>query len=370
MSSYWQHETLYFDAEGYFRALQRDIQAAKSSLVLETYIFNNDTIGGKIVAALQAAAGRGVSVRVLFDAIGSREQGEQIADQLEQSGIDVRIYHPLPWRFSSHRRSRRKGEWYEKFFKFFWRINRRNHRKLCVIDNEIAWVGSFNITDAHFGSNGVAWKDLAVRVRDKNVNNLQQSFEQIWQRTDRKIHFRRLRNFLSNQTRSMRQEKNAGLINLINRARVRVWITNAYFSPSRSFLKALRDADKRGVSVRIMVPQKSDLFFFPALSSTYYADLLKAGVRIYEYRAAVVHEKSMLIDETAIVGSTNLNYRSFFHDLELDVLLNKPQTIHDMEFKFIDELKFCQEITAPRLQHYPRRLLISGWVARLLRYWL
>ena len=370
MKSYWQQETLYFDAESYFHALLQDINRARSSLILETYIFNSDGIGEKIIAALLAASRRGVSVRVLFDAIGSREHGDQIADHLEQAGIDVKVFRPLPWRFASHRRSLLQGEWYEKVFNFIWRINKRDHRKLCVIDNEVAWVGSFNITDAHFGSNGVAWKDLAVRVCDENVGDLQQSFEQIWQRIDSKNRYRRMRNFFSNHTRSMRKRKNAGLITLIKHAKIRIWITNAYFSPSRSLLRALQDADRRGISVRIIVPQKSDLFFFPALSSTYYADLLKAGVRIYEYGAAIVHEKSMLIDETVIVGSTNLNYRSFFHDLELDVLLNQPQTTLDMELKFVDDLKLCQEITAPRLQHYPRILLVLGWLARLLRYWL
>lgn len=370
MKTYWQQETLYFDAESYFHALVQDIEQAKNSLALETYIFNRDATGEKIITALLAAHHRGVSIRVLIDAIGSREHGEEIASQLEQAGIEVRIFRPLPWRFGTHRWALLQGEWHKKLFNFFWRINKRNHRKLCVIDGKIAWVGSFNITDDHFGSDGIAWKDLAARVCDDNVDKLQQSFDQIWRRIDTKNRYRRVRNFFSNHSRYMRMEKNAALINLIYSAKVRVWITNAYFSPSHSLLKALRDADQRGVSVQIIVPQKSDLFFFPALSSTYYADLLKAGVRIYEYGARILHEKSMLIDNKAIIGSTNLNYRSFFHDLELDVLLNQAKTIRDMEYKFIDELKLCQEITVPRLQQYPPVLLMLGWLARILRYWL
>lgn len=168
----------------------------------------------------------------------------------------------------------------------------------------------------------------------------------------------------------MRREKNARLASLIHQAKNRVWITNAYFSPSRTFLKSLTRAVTRGVSVQIMVPGKSDIAFFPALTSTYYADLLKAGVHIHEFKGKILHEKSMLIDQMAIVGSTNLNYRSFFHDLELDVLLNNPDTIKKLERRFIDDLSQCDEITAPRLRRYPLFFRMIGWFSWLFRYWL
>ncbi len=370
MKPYWQQETLYFDARSYFDALLQDIQKAKSSLVLETYIFNKDAIGKTVINALIQAAGRGVSIRVLMDGIGSHADEEEIANELESAGVDVRIFRPLPWRFSLHRRGLLQGEWHQKLSNFFWRINKRNHRKLCIIDNQIAWIGSFNITQDHFGSNGNSWKDLAARVCDENVNKLQQSFDQIWQRVDTKRRYPRIRGFFSNHSILLRMEKNSSLIQLIASAKTRVWITNAYFSPSFTLLKALKRADAIGVSVRIVVPAKSDLFFFPALSSTYYADLLKAGVRIFEYQGKILHEKSMLIDNCAIVGSTNLNYRSFLHDLELDVLLNQPKTIDDMEKNFLDALEHSREITAPYLSRYPLSLRILGWLSRLLRYWL
>jgi len=370
MKPYWQQETLYFDAKNYFDALLEDIQQAKSSLVLETYIFNNDAIGKIIISALKEAASRGVAIRVLMDGIGSSKDGEEIANDLESAGIDACIFRPLPWRFSLHRRGLLQGKWHEKISNFFWRINKRNHRKVCIIDNQIAWVGSFNITQDHFGSDGNSWKDLAARVSDENVTKLQQSFDQIWRRVDSRRRYPRLRGFFSNHSILLRMEKNSSLIQLISNARNRVWITNAYFSPSFTFLRTLKRANAAGVSVRIIVPEKSDIFFFPALSSTYYADLLKAGVRIFEYQGKILHEKSMLIDNCAIVGSTNLNYRSFLHDLELDVLLSHPKTIHDMEKNFQDALEHSHEITAPYLLRYPLLLRILGWLSRPLRYWL
>ncbi len=370
MKYFWQQEQLFFNAEEYFAALLADIHQARSSVLLETYIFHHDDTGCEVIHALRSAVQRGVTVRVLMDGLGSGRDVHLVTEELRSAGVDVRIFRPEPWHFTLHRFSLLRGEWYERLFNFIWRINKRNHRKLCIVDQRIAWVGSFNITHDHFGTEGNNWKDLAARVQDENVDLLQQSFEDIWRRVNTTNRYRRIRNFFSNHSRRMRQQKNTHLIKLIQHAHSRVWITNAYFSPSRTFLRALQEADKRGVSVRIIVPQKSDIFLFPAITSTYYADLIKAGVRIYEYHARILHEKSLLIDNIAIVGSTNLNYRSFIHDLELDVLLNQPESIRDLEFKFMDELKLCQEITAPRLQQYPRLLLMLGWLSRIIRYWL
>lgn len=354
MKKYWQEETLYTEARDFFAALLDDLHKARESIVLETYIFKKDRIGEQVITALLAAARRGVTVRVLMDGIGSSEDGSKIINQLTHPNIEARIFRPI---------------------KDIWNINKRNHRKLCIIDSEIAWTGSFNITDDHFGFDESSlhekpWKDIGVRVHDENVEKLLQSFEQIWRRIDRGNRFSRFSNFFSNHSRRMRSEKNARLISLIHQAKTRVWITNAYFSPSHAFLKSLAHAVTRGISVQIMVPAKSDIPFFPALASTYYADLLKAGVHIHEYQEKILHEKSMLIDQTAIIGSTNLNYRSFFHDLELDVLLNKPETIKKLEQRFIDDLQHSNEITAPRLQRYPLFLRILGWFSRFFRYWL
>lgn len=370
MKYLWQQEQLFFNAEDYFSCLLADMAQAQSSLILETYIFKQDATGLQVIEALKDAAQRGVAVRLLIDGLGSGRDAYQIMETLSRAGVEVRIFRPLPWHFSLHQRTTLKADGYTRFFNFFWRINKRDHRKLCVIDQKIAWVGSFNITQDHFGHGNNPWKDLAARVEDEKVKSLQQSFEDIWRRLEKGSRYRRVRNFFSNHSRRLRKSKNVHLLKLIHQAKQRVWITNAYFSPSLTLLKALKAADRRGVSVRIMVPQKSDIFLFPALTSTYYADLIKAGIRIYEYQGKILHEKSLLIDNIAIVGSTNLNYRSLFHDLELDVLLNQPDSIRDMEFKFIEEVQYSQEITSPKMQQYPRLLLLLGWFSRIIRYWL
>jgi len=370
MTPLWQQEQLFFNAEDYFQSLLADMAQAQKSLVLESYIFHRDETGEQVAVALKAAAARGVAVRLLIDGVGSGRDAQKIAEALDGSGVAVRIFRPLPWNFAIFRHAHFRVHWWERWWNFVLRINKRNHRKLCVIDQHIAWVGSFNITHDHYGTVSTRWKDLAVRVLDENVRQLQESFEDIWRRVENPRPRDRLRNFFSNHSRRMRQEKNARLLNFIHEARQRIWITNAYFSPSWQLLNALTEADQRGVQVRIIVPKKSDIFIFPALTRTYYADLLKAGIEVFEYQSKILHEKSWLIDELAIVGSTNLNYRSYFHDLELDVLLNQPESIRTLETHFQNELKKSLEITAPQLRKHPFLLKLLGWFSRLFRYWL
>lgn len=369
MEAHWQKETLFFNAPNYFNALLSDIDQATRHVTLETYIFKNDSVGTLVINALRNAAARGVAIKVLMDGIGSNEDAEQITAQLTQAGIEVRVFSPLPWSFATRYYPHNQEKWYVKWITFLGRINKRSHRKLCIIDNHIAWVGSFNITAYDETPNNL-WKELAVRVEGRHVKTLQKDFESIWQHVQKHRHYRRLRYFLSNHTINMRRHKNAQLIKHINNARQRLWITNAYFSPSQPLLKAIKSAAKHGVSVKIMVPEKTDVLFFPGLASTYYADLLKAGIAIYEYQANILHEKSLLIDDVAIIGSTNLNYRSFFHDLELDLLLTHPTTIDAMEKNFTTDLASSRQITDTAFERYPKLLLIAGWFSRFLRYWL
>jgi cardiolipin synthase A/B len=371
MQADWQTETLFYNAPDYFKALLTDIDQAQHSITLETYIFNNDIVGKQVIKALCNAAMRGVAIKVLMDGIGSYEDADIISTQLMQAKIQVRIFSPLPWSFAAHHYPHNQEKWYEKWVAFLGRLNKRSHRKLCIIDNHIAWVGSFNITtydDQATLDN--SWKELAVRVEGEHIEQLQQDFNAVWGSIDQNKYYPRLRYFLSNHSINLRRHKNARLIKYINDARNRIWITNAYFSPSHAFLKAIQKASMRGVSVKIIVPAKSDVIFFPSLSITYYADLLKAGIFIYEYQQNILHEKSMLIDDMAIVGSTNLNYRSFFHDLELDLLLTKPATLCAMEEKFTADIEHSQQITLAKLQRYPTLLLVAGWLSRFLRYWL
>jgi len=366
-------ESLFFEPEAYFQNLLSDIDRAVSDIVLETYIFRFDEVGQRFVAALQQACKRGVRVRLLIDGVGSYLDTNRLVKELESERCAIRIFHPLPWDFSVYRNALSAGEQYSQLLYTIASINRRDHRKLCIVDDNIAWLGSFNITADHYNrksnQHNDSWHDTGLRTSGPVVNALRDNFEQVWQRKS-ETRTQRTRQFLAIDTIDTRIQHSREIIELLKLATTRIWITNAYFNPSNRLLRMLKEAARNNVSIKLIVPSRSDVFLFPSISRTYYADLLNAGIHVYEYTNRVLHSKTMLIDEALLVGSTNLNFRSFFHDLEVDALVFDKRAVMQLETKFEADLEQCTEITLKRWQRYPRILKLLGWLPRLMRYWL
>jgi len=364
---------LLFTPEGYFSGLIVDIDNARQEIVLESYIFNLDEIGNTVLDALTRAAARGLSLRILIDGVGSYRDANRIADKLSAPNCEVRVFHPLPWDFSLYRRALNAGRWHSQVFYFIAAINHRDHRKLCLIDKEIAWLGSYNITADHFNrlspGNEDYWHDTGVRVTGSIVNLLVSNFARVWQRKAGSIS-ERSRHFLAREEISHRRQRKLQLIQVLKLSQRRIWITNAYFNPSNQVLKTLKQKARAGVSVKIVVPLRSDVVFFPILSRSFYADLLQARIRVFEYGQRVLHSKTMLIDDQVVVGSTNLNFRSLFHDLELDLLLDDSTAMQQMQDRFNADIEQSVEITLRKWQQHPWLLKLLGWLSRFLRYWL
>ncbi len=368
-----QSEKLIFDAEEYYQAMLADIDRAGEEIILETYLFRIDALGQLFLDALIAASNRGVGIRLLMDGIGSYEDASRIAELLESQNCQVRIFHPLPWDFPAYRRAVTAGRWYSQVLHFLVRINRRDHRKLCVVDGYIAWLGSYNISAVHIDRDPLHpadyWHDTGLRVVGPIVSELKSNFEEVWNRKGGSVAYR-ARKFLGNNSIRARRRRNRRFIAILQEARKRIWITNAYFNPSGGLVKALKAAARRGVDVRVIAPSHSDVLFFPWLSRTYFADLLGAGIRVFELKNRILHSKTMLIDEQVLVGSTNLNYRSFLHDLELDAILTSEESVRSLQQKFCADIEDCTEITLARWQNYPWLLKILGWASRIIRYWI
>ena len=367
------NEQLFFDAGDYYKTLLFDIKQAKTSIILETYIFKYDQLGRLFVTALLNALRRGVNIRILVDGVGSFRDAAVIAQKLESENCQFRIFHPLPWDFAGYRRALNAGRWYSQVLHFIGAINHRDHRKLCIIDDHIAWLGSYNITADHFNNRlditEDNWHDTGLRVSGPIVTELINNFEEVWQRKISPAS-QRTRNFLSNNSIHTRRRRNRRLLGIIKVAKKRIWVCNAYFNPSYKILSGLKKAAKKGIDVRVLVPSRSDVFWFPFLTRTYYADLLSAGIKVFEYCNRTLHSKTMQIDDEVIIGSTNLNYRSFFHDLELDALLVNPQSVRCMHDRFISDLKFSSEITLKSGHKYHWLMRMFGWCSRFFRYWL
>jgi cardiolipin synthase len=368
-----ESELIFFEPAEYFRSLLEDIDRARDSIVLEAYIFEFDEIGRKFVNSLDAASKRGVEIRILVDGIGSYRNSQLIAEQLESDNCSLRIFHPLPWDFSAYRRALTSGRWYSQVLHFIASINHRDHRKLCLVDDRIAWLGSFNITADHFNNvlqnSDNNWHDTGLRVTGVTVQDLKLKFEAVWQRKNSSA-ISRTRKFLGRNLIRDRSGRNRRLIEILQDAETRIWICNAYFNPSFGLLRQLKLAANRGVDVRILVPSVSDIFVFPAITRTYYLDLLNAGIKVFEYRQRLLHSKSMIIDNRVIIGSTNLNYRSFFHDLELDALLTNSTSVKRMQEKYQLDIECSTEITLHSWKNYPRAINVLGWCSRFFRYWL
>ena len=365
---HWEYSRLMVNAEDFFEELLAAIASAHSTVDLEYYIFQLDALGERFVEALAGAAARGVRVRVLIDGAGSSTYGTTLAQRLFAVGVPVQIYNPLPWLTGAYRWSRERGGWIYKFMLFLLNINRRNHRKLCTVDGSRAWVGSFNISVDHLSSTagGRGWRDYAMELRGPEVESLEQGFDRLWKAQGPRFHRGFLARYLSNRSQRARRLKNRFVVRSVAGAVRRVWLVSAYFAPTSKLRRALLRACRDGRDVRLLLPGRSDVAMFPGLSSHYYRELLRAGARIFLYQAGVLHAKALLIDNFSIVGSSNWNYRSTLHDLELDVVIRSRDAVAALEQVVEEDCRNSREL---RLEHTPSPSL-GSWFWYILRYWM
>jgi cardiolipin synthase len=375
---YWTEEAIYHEGDRFFSDLAHALAAARASVDLETYIFDRDELGQQVLHELAAASRRGVRVRLLLDGFGCANWTYQDQEELEHAKIDVKFYHPLPWQNSNY-----------SFWRFLTprrtmlglsKLNRRNHRKTCVIDGELAFLGGMNVSARHLtrSAGAQAWRDTSVRVRGEALHQLTRAFDHAW------IHARsaslrgvndprfliRSKLLRLNLNRKMRAALYEDLIHHMLHARKRIWITNPYFIPERALIRALRFAGWAGIDVRVLVPKRGDVWGLKWAIKAFYYILLTAKVRIYEYSPSVLHAKVMMIDDWAMVGSSNLNHRSLLHDLEVDVILVRPESLRSLEAQFLRDLSQSVEIDAHSWSQRPWIARALERLALLFRRWL
>ncbi|HVV67577.1 MAG TPA: phospholipase D-like domain-containing protein [Gammaproteobacteria bacterium] len=372
-------ETVFLTGEAYFTALLTDIGLAKTSIDLETYIFDNDALGQRVADALAAAAKRGVRVRVLVDGAGSIGWGGTLANGLEAAGVEVRIFHPFPWHLWRWPRMITHLPRLFKSLYFIFQINTRNHRKVCIIDNSTVFIGSANISLCHLSvaEGGKNWRDTVVKLIGVRIDDLRAAFLAAWHHTaiQDRFHniFRRVDTraiIRLNNTRHRRRVLYKDLLRHLSKCRKRVWITNAYFVPDNRLLKTLLDLAEGKIDVRILLPQKSDIFIMSWASSAFYERLLAAGVRIFEYFPGMLHAKSLILDDWFMVGSSNLNHRSLLHDLEVDVNVRSRQSRQMLMEQFIADLAHAKEIQLSNWYKRPWHQKLVGRLILYIKYWI
>ena len=319
-----------------FDEMLRAINSARNSVRLEMYIFGASAIGGLFREALCHAAERGVEVKVLVDAWGSVTLSDAFWEPLRRAGGVARWFNPIS----------------------LDRYSIRNHRKLLVCDDDLGFVGGFNVATEYLGD-GVreGWRDCGVSLRGPLARELAASFDTMFALADfthkRFVRFRRspLRRIIPTPEGELLLTGPGRGPNLLKRALLRdlrkatsVRILSAYFVPTRGIRRELIRAARRGCKVQLILAGKSDVPLMQSASCRFYPSYLNAGIEIYEYLPQILHAKLIVVDEVVYVGSANLDPRSFYINYELVLRLPNPGLAGEAVATFVHDLSLCRKI--------------------------
>ena len=347
--------TLFTEGDELYAAMLDSIAGARRSVSLETYIFAADEVGERFVQALAERARAGIDVRLQVDAFGSLWVFPRARQAfLEAQGVRVRRFHRWQWRAP-------------------WRYNRRDHRKLLVVDAATAYLGGFNIhrQSSRRYSGDRRWRDTHVQLPGKLAAGAQQQFELFWRgrrRRDLPLSWDGGSVLLSNHNYRARKRLRRLLDQRLADARRSIWLANPYFVPDRAMQRRLIGAAGRGVDVRLLLPAKTDAWLVRWASHAAYAQLLANGVRIFEYQPRILHAKTMLVDNRwGMVGTSNLDYRSLRDNYEINLLSHAPSLCADLERQYRVDLEQATEVISRhwsrrRWHHYLTEAI--GWAAR------
>jgi len=359
----WTYTRIFHSGDEYYAHLLEDIRSAKTSVTLETYIFSVDKLTLPILHALSEAQKRGCDVKMIVDGFGSYPTLSTLKRYCFQHNIALRIFNPI--RFT------------------FWmrRLNRRNHRKITIIDEKRAYLGSLNYEMNHCEqyAGPTAWRDTGVALEGPDVARLVTAFHLTYLRTFHWGLLRLLNKFhfiiplipensilRLNSTQRTRRLLYRDLLRRINSAKDRVYITTAYFLPKRSLLQALVNASRRGVDVKILLPGKSDAPVVKWAAFELIHVMRRKGVRFYEYQKCILHAKTMILDDLVFVGSMNMNHRSLIYDLEVEAILSDKASLENFVTQWNADLLQSRQVTEAdyRASYFVTRL-IYRWAFRL-----
>lgn len=367
------------DGEETYDAMFKAIDAAKNSINLETFIFEADEIGERFANALIAKQAEGVQVNIIYDSVGSLLTPDAFFNRMRDSGINVLEYNPV------NPLTARAG----------WDVNERDHRKLLVVDGKIAFVGGINISSV-YSSGSLSqimqeeasdqdphWRDTHLQIEGPVVADFQKLFMETWQKQKGEplpadSYFPKLDVKGNAVVQAIGSSPNDAysliyvtLLSAINSAETEIYLTNAYFVPDEQLLTALQNAAGRGVDVRLILPSTTDSALVFYASRSFYDDLLEYGVKIYERQDALLHAKTALIDGVwSTIGSTNLDWRSFLYNQEINAVILGQEFGDKMRAMFDDDLRNSKRITLEQWKDRPLTQRLKEFGASLWARWL
>lgn len=355
------------DGERAFPEMLEAIASAQTQVWIEMYWFAADTIGRQFFAELSLAVERGVDVRVLYDSFGSLGTDSRFFTALAAAGAKVLEFNPvspLQQRFGIQS------------------LVKRNHRKLVICDG-VAFVGGLNIADEWLpvALGGQGWRDDVVRVVGPVVAQLEQTFATSWREgggvplpepgPERPPQGRARAAVLQEAHFGQRRRALWAYRIRLRQAKDEVLIANAYFVPNRTLLRGLMGAAKRGVDVRIMLPEKSDVGVVRIAGRAAWGKLLRAGVRIYLWKPSILHSKTAVVDRHWVtLGSYNLDYLSMLTNAELNVSVLDADFARVMAESFFADLERCDQVTWSQFRNRPMLERVVERTLYSFRSWL
>ena len=382
--------TLLQDGDATYRAMFAAIAGAKRHINMETYILQDDETGQRFADALIAKRQQGLQVNVLYDSVGTIDTPTAFFDRLRAAGVQVLQYNPVnPLKAKAG-----------------WDVNGRDHRKLLVIDGEIAFLGGINISavyssgsapksrpkepakaasaGAQSDNDGRPWRDTDLRIEGPVVTELQKIFLDTWVRqkgeplntsdylpAQRQARGKHVVRAIASSPDEAYSTIYATLMSSIDHAEKEILITMAYFVPDAQLIDALGRAAKRGVDVKLILPRHSDAKLVLSAGRAQYGTLLESGVHLYERRTVLLHAKSAVVDGVwSTVGSANLDWRSFIHNQELNAVVLGDEFGSQMQKAFERDQAQSDPITLEVWNQRPLGERMRGWLGQLLQYWL
>lgn len=366
------------DGPSTYQSMIKAIEAARDHINMETYILDDDEVGQRFADALIARQLKGVQVNLIRDSVGTLGTPSAFFTRLTDAGIKVLEYNPV------NPATAKTG----------WDVNQRDHRKLLIVDGRIAFLGGINISSVYSGgslsassktrpSGDLPWRDTDLRIEGPVVADLQKLFIATWtaqkgEPLAARDYFPPLERKGTEVIRAIGSSPDepfsqiyATLISALQSAQTEIWLTNAYFVPDPQLLAVLKEAAARGVDVKLVLPSSTDSWLVFHAGRAYYNELLEANVKLYERRDALLHVKTAVIDGVwSTVGSTNLDWRSFLHNDEVNVVVLGTEFAKKMQAAFMADLAKSNEI---KLEKWQRRSLVvraKEQMGRLWEYWL
>jgi cardiolipin synthase len=372
------HVVLLQDGPSTYQAMLAAMLGARDHINLETYILDDDEVGQRFAEVLIEKQRQGVQVNLIRDSAGTFGTPAAFFQQLTDNGIKVLEFNPLNPLVA------RKD----------WTVNQRDHRKLLIVDGETAFMGGINISSVYSGGSfsqssrkrpdgSPAWRDTDLQLQGPVVAEFQKLFLATWTRQlgdplPEKNYFPRIESVGRTVVRAIGSSPEdaysqiyATLLSAIGSAKTSVYLTNAYFVPDPQLLAVLEAAARRGVDVKLILPSQTDSWLVFHAGRGYYAPLLRAGVKIFERRGVILHAKTVLIDGVwATVGSTNLDWRSFLHNQELNAVVLGTEFGSQLQAMFDRDLTLSDPVSLEAWERRPLDLRLKEFFARAWAYWL